>query len=82
MAERVDEQARDEIGAPCDGGLDAVEAGPVVVAGEKRLAVDLRGGPARLRQFLVNGVAVEPFLDCPGGTMRTRDVVVAIRACD
>jgi len=46
-----------------------------------RLAVDLRGRPARLRQFLVNGVAVEPFLDCPAGTMHTRDVVVAIRAC-
>lgn len=46
-----------------------------------RLAVDLRSGSARLRFFVVNGSAVEPFLDCPVGTIRTTDVLLAIRAC-
>lgn len=46
-----------------------------------RLAVDFRGSSARLRLFIVNGAAAEPFLDCPPGTVHTRDVVSAIRGC-
>jgi len=46
-----------------------------------RLAVDFRAAGARLRVFIENDRVIDAFVECPHGTMRTGDVIVAIRAC-
>jgi len=46
-----------------------------------RLAVDFRASTARLRVFIENSRVVDAFVECPIGTVRTGDVVAAIRAC-
>jgi hypothetical protein len=46
-----------------------------------RLAVDFRTAEARLRVFIENDRAAATFVECPVGTVRTGDVVAAIRAC-
>ena len=46
-----------------------------------RLAVDFRGSGARLRIFIENDEVADAFAECPIGTVRTGDVVAAIRAC-
>jgi hypothetical protein len=46
-----------------------------------RLAVDFRAGGARLRVFIENDRAIDAFVECPPGTIRTGDVVAAVRAC-
>ena len=50
-----------------------------------RLAVDLHasraGQPVRLRVFIEENRAASSFFECPQGTVRTTDVVGAIRGC-
>ena len=46
-----------------------------------RLAVDFRAAGARLRVFIEDDRAADAFVECPLGTVRTGDVVAAIRAC-
>ena len=46
-----------------------------------RLAVDLRSAGARLRLFIENDRVIDAFVECPPGTLRTGDVIAAIRAC-
>jgi hypothetical protein len=45
-----------------------------------RLAVDFRAGP-RLRVFIEKGRATDILLECPAGTIRTGDIISAIRQC-
>jgi hypothetical protein len=46
-----------------------------------KLAVDFRAGAARLRIFIENDRVTDAFVECPLGTIRTGDVVAAIRDC-
>ena len=46
-----------------------------------RLAVDFRTSGSRLRVFIENDRVADAFVECPPGTLRTGDVIAAIRAC-
>lgn len=46
-----------------------------------RLAVDFRSPGARLRIFIENDRPIDAFVECPLGSVRTGDVIAAIRAC-